>query len=183
MRDGKSTRVRLWGIDAPEDRQAFGARAKQFVSEMCFDKEVRVIIKDIDHYKRTVGMVLLEDGRNLNHEIVRAGMAWWYAHYPSKDIALRNFEEQARKEKRGLWRDAAPTPPWMFRKGGTAVSGGSKPSGLFSQPPKADAMVYVTRTGTRYHRGSCSLLKDSAVPISVEEARKRGLTPCAICSP
>jgi micrococcal nuclease len=42
MRDGKAEKIRLHGIDAPERGQAFSNRAKQFVSELCFGKEITV---------------------------------------------------------------------------------------------------------------------------------------------
>jgi micrococcal nuclease len=34
-----------------------------------------VRVRDSDRYKRIVGEVFLPDGRNLNHELVRAGLA------------------------------------------------------------------------------------------------------------
>ena len=34
--------------------------------------------RGLDRYQRTVAEVMLLDGRNLNHEIVRAGFAWWF---------------------------------------------------------------------------------------------------------
>jgi endonuclease YncB( thermonuclease family) len=74
-------RIRLWGIDCPESRQAFGARATQFTGDLAFGKEVSVQVKDVDRYGRTVGVVILPDGRNLNQELVRAGLAWWYRQY------------------------------------------------------------------------------------------------------
>ena len=39
MRDGRSVRVRLEGIDCPERGQDFGQRAKQFTSDMAFGKD------------------------------------------------------------------------------------------------------------------------------------------------
>jgi micrococcal nuclease len=74
--DGQAVRVRLHGIDAPEKGQAFSNRAKQFVSDLVFGKEVNVRDRGLDRYGRTIGEVLLLDGRNVNHEIVRAGLAW-----------------------------------------------------------------------------------------------------------
>jgi endonuclease YncB( thermonuclease family) len=38
----ESVKVRLYGIDAPESKQAFGARSKQELSELAFGKQVRV---------------------------------------------------------------------------------------------------------------------------------------------
>jgi endonuclease YncB( thermonuclease family) len=75
MRDGRSERVRLWGIDCPEAKQPFGTRAKQFTGDLAFGRTVTVRVRDIDRYKRFVGEVILPDGRNLNQELVRAGFA------------------------------------------------------------------------------------------------------------
>ena len=53
MRGGKAEEVRLYGIDCPEGKQAFGAKAKKYTSEMSFGKEVTVQIKTTDRYGRT----------------------------------------------------------------------------------------------------------------------------------
>ncbi len=45
-----------------------------------------------------------------------------------------------------------------------------------------DSTVYITRTGKKYHRGSCSYLRYSKIPISLTEA-KRGYSPCSVCEP
>lgn len=53
-------------------------------------------------------------------------------------------------------------------------------------PPKAteqSATVYRTKSGTKYHRGGCSYLRGGAIPISLNDARARGLGPCSRCSP
>ena len=117
MKEGVAVRVRLYGIDCPEKGQAFGQRAKQFASDLAFGKTVNVIGKDRDRYGRTVGEVILEDGRSLNRELVRAGLAWWYRQYAKKDIELEALERDARKAKAGLWADADPVPPWNWRRG------------------------------------------------------------------
>ena len=67
-----------------------------------------------DKYRRTIGDVILPDGRILNHELVKAGLAWWYEKF-SKDTALRHLQEQARQAKRGLWVYPDPVPPWDWR--------------------------------------------------------------------
>jgi micrococcal nuclease len=116
LRAGKQVRVRLSGIDCPEKRQAFGKRAKRFTSDLVFAKTVTVKVMDIDRYKRIVGEVILEDGTNLNHALVRAGLAWWYQRYAPGDRELERLEKSARENKRGLWADPDPLPPWEFRK-------------------------------------------------------------------
>ena len=71
----------MGGIDCPEAKQPFGTRAKQLTGDLAFGQVVTVKVRDIDRYKRTVAEVILPHGRNLNQEIVRAGLAWWYQQY------------------------------------------------------------------------------------------------------
>ncbi len=114
LHNGKGERIRLHGIDCPEKRQAFGNRAKQFTSNLVFAKTVTVQFVDRDRYGRTVGVVLLPDGRSLNHELVRAGLAWMYRRY-SNDQSLSDLEEEAQGARRGLWADPHAVPPWEWR--------------------------------------------------------------------
>jgi endonuclease YncB( thermonuclease family) len=108
-------RVRLNGIDCPEKRQPFGARAKQLTSHLVFGKTVTVRPFSQDRYRRTLGDVVLPDGRVLNRELVAAGMAWHYTRY-SKDETLADLEREAREGRVGLWSEARPVAPWEFRK-------------------------------------------------------------------
>ena len=61
---------------------------------------------------RTVGDVMLQAGRSLNRDRVRAGLAWWYRQYAKKDTDLARLEQEAREAKLGLWADTDPVPPW-----------------------------------------------------------------------
>lgn len=42
--------------------------------------------------------------------------------------------------------------------------------------------VYITKTGSKYHRIGCPYLKDSSIAIDLSEAQKR-YGPCSKCSP
>ncbi len=95
LHNGKGERIRLHGIDCPEKRQAFGNRAKQFTSKLVFGETVTVQVMDRNRYVRTVGVVLLPDGRSLNHELVRAGLAWIYRRYAPDDETLAQLEREA----------------------------------------------------------------------------------------
>jgi endonuclease YncB( thermonuclease family) len=108
-------RVRLYGVDCPEKGQAYGTRAKLLTSQAAFDRNVTVQVVDRDQYGRVVAEVILPGGTNLSHELLRAGLAWWYRHY-SSDRELAGLEARARAEHRGLWSDASPIPPWEYRK-------------------------------------------------------------------
>jgi len=75
-----------------------------------------VEVMDVDRYGRTVGVVTLPGKVNLNQELVKQGMAWWYKQYAPRSKELPKLEEQARKAKIGLWSKPNPVPPWEFRK-------------------------------------------------------------------
>ena len=115
MRDGREVKIRLDGIDCPERYQAYGTSAKKFTSDHAYGKTVTVVAKGLDRYGRTIGEVILPDGRNLNYELVRAGMAWWYRKH-SDDPRLKVLESEARKANVGLWSRPDAIPPWEFRR-------------------------------------------------------------------
>ncbi len=115
LHNGKGERIRLHGIDSPEKRQAFGKRAKQFTSRLTYGKAVTVKDLGQDRYGRTIADVILPDGRVLNHELVKAGFAWWYWRYTPDDETLAQLEREARRAKRGLWVDPHAVLPWEWR--------------------------------------------------------------------
>lgn len=88
LHDQHPERIHLSGIDCPEKGQAFGKRAKQAASELVFGKEVTVQTHGHDKYKRTIGDVLLPDGTNVNHMLVKDGWCWWYRKYAPGDTVL-----------------------------------------------------------------------------------------------
>jgi len=178
MQGGRAVRVRLDGIDCPEKRQAFGARAKQFTSRMVFGKEVRIMEKGKDRYGRTLAEVILPDGKSLNQELVREGYAWWYWKY-SDDEDLKRLQAEAREAKRGLWSDPKVIPPWIFRQGGV-VPAEDYPRDVLTDGRE---VVFVTRTGSAYHRDGCRYLRSGKVPMALSEAQGRGYEPCRVCEP
>jgi endonuclease YncB( thermonuclease family) len=114
---GKSETIRLIDIDCPEKKQPFGAKAKQFTSSLCFGKDVQIRTDGKrDRYKRMLATVFVDD-KNINEELVKAGLAWHYKQYSKKQV-FAQLENVARKNKVGLWGDQKPVEPWMFRSKG-----------------------------------------------------------------
>jgi len=109
--------VRLSQIDAPEKRQPRGDRSRQHLAALCFGKLAAVREEARDRYSRTVAQVVC-DGTDANAEQVRAGMAWVFDRYAT-DRSLYALQTEARDTKRGLWADAAPVPPWEWRRAAT----------------------------------------------------------------
>jgi micrococcal nuclease len=58
MHQGKGEKIRLYGIDCPEKRQAFGQKEKQYTSDMVYGKVVEVEAVEIDRDGRTVELLL-----------------------------------------------------------------------------------------------------------------------------
>lgn len=113
--DGKTKKIRLFGIDCPENSQPFGKAAKKFASDLCYGKTVTVIPQQKkDQYGRVLGVVMTSDGLNVNEELIRVGFAWNYKY--SKNTLFVELEKEARLHKRGLWADENPINPWQWRK-------------------------------------------------------------------
>ena len=111
--DLRQTKCRLYGIDAPEKRQAFGERSKQALSDLVYRREVDVLVVDRDRYGRSVCRLTL-DGQDVNRQMVAAGMAWVYRKY-TQDAGYLAAEAAARARRAGVWSDPEPVAPWEFR--------------------------------------------------------------------
>ena len=111
--------IRLEHIDAPEKRQPFGTKSKEKLSELCFGKNVTIISNgrngNYDSRGRLISEIILEDGTNVNKEMVKSGLAWHYKKY-SSNLEYARLEELAMKNKVGLWSDPNAVSPWSFRK-------------------------------------------------------------------
>jgi len=180
-------KVRLDGIDAPETRQPFGEASRQWLAKQVFQKEVLVEKKTTDKYGRTVARLKL-NGKDVNLESVRAGMAWWYRQYAKNDQALRKAEQEARGAKRGIWSQKGAIAPWDWRHGGAErkaaarTSGsGSRRTGSTAKVKENSRTVYITRTGSKFHASWCRYLRKSQFAISISDALRQGYDPCSVC--
>jgi micrococcal nuclease len=108
--------IRFEHIDCPEKKQPFGKKAKQFVSDNIFGKNVRIISKGkTDRWKRLIAVVELENGENLNKKLVQNGLAMHFKKY-SKDNSYNLVEREAEKNKVGIWSQKNMIEPWNYRK-------------------------------------------------------------------
>ncbi|WP_234265156.1 thermonuclease family protein [Hydrogenophaga sp. NFH-34] len=109
----QSFRVRLSEIDAPETGQDFGQRSKKALSDLCFGKLATVELGSTDQYGRTLSRVSC-NGVDAQSHMVANGMAWVYDRYV-EDKSLYGLQEQAKRERLGLWSHPSPVPPWHYR--------------------------------------------------------------------
>ena len=110
------TTLRLAEVDTPEKNQPFGTKAKQFTSDQIYLKTIKYVVTDTDRYGRSIAMIYYdEDNKYLSAEIIKAGMGWHYKRYStSKELAT--FEDNAKKNKIGLWVDSNTINPSDWRK-------------------------------------------------------------------
>lgn len=115
--DKETIRLRFNGIDTPERGQPFGNNATDFVKDMVGGKMVSIIETDEpDRYGRLIADVY-HDGKLINLELVRAGLAWHYVEYAPDDKALAAAELEAREQNAGLWAGSHKViAPWDWRK-------------------------------------------------------------------
>lgn len=106
--------VRIHAIDAPERHQSFSEAARNSLSALCLDSRARILPVDTDDYARTVAQVECRGEDAASHQ-VGAGLAWVYARYARMRPDLPALQARARAERRGLWSDAHPVAPWLWR--------------------------------------------------------------------
>jgi len=113
------------------------------------------------------------DGLFVNYEWIRQGWARAAARpaHVHRD-AFRAVERRARALQKGHWAPARPARPAAAEAVATAPA------------PAADGqvLVYVTKSGKKYHLATCRFAKTATRSLTVEEA-KRSYQPCSQCKP
>ena len=186
----QTLRVRVAGVDCPELGQPWSARAKQLTSEIVFGRTVTVESHGVDQYDRTLARVLI-DTRDLGEELLRAGMAWRYE-LGSADQRLIDAEHAARQARAGLWGDAAPVPPWQWRREHQGDASGSASSGLTSSRSRATRVDVRDARGPFhgnvhshvYHRPGCPNYNCKSCEetfLTTQSAEEAGYTPAGDC--
>ncbi len=119
-------KVRLMTIDAPETGkrgepgQPYSEEAKKHLTGLVYGKVVDVKGHGVDRYNRVLGVVYV-DGKNVNLEMVKAGLAEVYRGKIRKDFELLPYtaaEQQARIMQKGMWSmGTIHVSPRAWRKG------------------------------------------------------------------
>lgn len=123
--NGKSLRVRLDSIDAPETHhsaqepgQPFAEAAQRHLEKMLRGKTVTAQCYEPDQFSRELCALLLPDGTSVNRAQVAAGYAWAYTASRGDyltDKAMRGIQDQARRARVGLWAQDGAIEPWKWR--------------------------------------------------------------------
>ena len=124
---------------------------------MVLGKQVTIFWTKVDKYRRTVGTIML-DGRDVNIEQVKAGVAWHFKKYedeqpPEDRRTYAAAEQQARAARLGLWSDAKSIAPGDWRQEAKAKRWG---------PPPPEGTVIGNLKSKSYHRPDCPGYRDMA---------------------
>nr|KAJ0188696.1 hypothetical protein LSAT_V11C900481460 [Lactuca sativa] len=107
-------RIRLRGIDAPENAMPYGKEAKDELVRIIDGKCLKILIFDEDQYGRFVGDMYC-NGIFVQKLMLKKGLAWHYTAY-DKRPELAKWEKSARDKRIGLWASSNPEMPWEWRK-------------------------------------------------------------------
>lgn len=116
---GQRNRIRLWGIDAPEQDQPAGPRSHDYLAKLAPPGSTIVVYPlDTDEYDRTVAVAGLPNQPAVNYLMVRQGMAyvsdWPDAQY---NDCLDQAKRTALRFNTGIWSQGADAGirPWHHR--------------------------------------------------------------------
>ena len=114
-------KVRMAGIDAPERKQPYGNAARQYLAKLVFKKQVCIGWYKRDKYQRLVGIARIGD-EDINLKMIEAGLSWHYRQYQNEQskadrTRYADAQKEAKKTRKGLWRNSNQVPPWLWRRG------------------------------------------------------------------
>ena len=78
------------------------------------NQTVTIKIKAIDKYGRWIAE-LSQGSRSINTALIKNCLAWTHPIH-TKSQKRRALEEACKTERRNIWSDISPIPPWKFRK-------------------------------------------------------------------
>jgi endonuclease YncB( thermonuclease family) len=120
-------RVRLQAIDAAEGGQRChlrwigtwdcGRAATIALEQLVAGQPVSCRTEGTDRYSRVLA-VCTAAGRDVNAELVRAGLAWAYVQYSTRYVGE---EQEARAARLGIWQGTT-MPPWEWRAAQRAIA-------------------------------------------------------------
>ena len=157
-------KIRLADIDAPEQGQPYGNRAKQRLTQLVRNKWVIAVCREQDKYQRDVCTIFV-DGADVNADLVLSGHAWVYEQYNQR-ADLPAMQVTAQRAKRGLWQlpEAQIVSPSDWRRGQREVQEQIK-TAKQQQSERADATCGAKRyckqmrdcAEAKYHLLQCGI--------------------------
>ncbi len=111
---GRTLRIRIQGVDAPELDQPHGLESKAILEKMISANRVTLSPSGTMDGGYMVAETRWQDF-DIAAELVRVGAAWAIPGTESEGRQLEALQSEAREAGRGLWSMADPVPPWEWR--------------------------------------------------------------------
>lgn len=112
--NSQQQKVRLAGIDAPENGQPHAPESRDALAALVFGRTVEVVDNGRDAAGRVIASVAI-NGSDVSRQLVATGNAWVAP--TSTDTSLAAAQSAAQASKLGIWAAANPTAPWNYRSG------------------------------------------------------------------
>jgi len=180
----KTIRVRVIGYDAPEKEHPFGDKAALFLQRLIEGKEVllEADVQQTDKYGRHLYHVWIPNVL-LSELMLLSGLGQQMTIPPNvKHVEqLTKAQQSGRAIGLGLW--AGLTFPSTQTRITPQVLPNPQVSPKTTSQPSESDIVYITKTGSKYHRQGCRYLRYSAIPVKRSEAIAKGYGPCSVCKP
>jgi Micrococcal nuclease (thermonuclease) homologs len=109
------TRLRLYGIDAPELKQKGGKFSQENLYNKIYNKKIQYEVISTDRYGRNVAKIYYK-GEYINKYMLESGSAWWYEEYSKNDKDLETAFETAKKNRVGIFKDYNIKNPSEYRR-------------------------------------------------------------------
>jgi len=184
-------KVRLIGIDGPENNECYFKESKKFLADLVLGKYVRLEkdISGVDKYERLLRYVVLpnqnpkEDNLLLNDYLVLEGQALSVSSAP--DLRYRDLmatsQQRAIREDKGIWEACEYEPEYLkFREQG-------------AEPPSSDCIIkgnisergygkiYLLPGCDNYNTVKIDLKKGEQYFCTEEEAQTAGFRKATNC--
>jgi micrococcal nuclease len=175
-------KIRFIGVNCPESTirvEPYGKEASNFTKKWLSNRKIylELDVQTYDKYGRLLAYIWLSQPKDTSEKEIRNKMfnaillLYGYAQVMTVPPNVKyvdyflKFQREAREKGVGLWKTTQSQTTTIVK------------------PETTTVIVYITRTGNKYHRLGCRYLRKSCIPISLEEAKARGYTPCSVCNP
>lgn len=199
--------VRMIGIETPDGKSprelygVHGQRALSFAEKTLLAQDVRVEPdgagdRTKDDTGQTLAYVYTRDGKLINGEMVKQGLALVRSEPFKLANDFRGYEREAMQAMRGIWGTSSSGPAPASASTSQPASD-EKSKKLSPMPPSAlganipalsgspgvpgEPSVWISSVDKMYHKSGCEFLDKKKHTVGLSQAKSEGYTACSRC--